>query len=189
MLHRLIFFRRINCRLLHDKPSVFVLYLAVKHISSARMKAVFDVWKPKPHQFQAFSHAGNRSHRDLHAAHSLHNRSLPDLPYDCRSLPLHHFVRTFDLRELHISSWEIGNQIPDCLNIYFKKKTGCLSPIPFTSFMDEFNLILLFYGNHIIVNWLSTVMYFHFYIWIFLFHFFCDLVGRILVHFLAIVNT
>ena len=71
----------------------------------------------------------------------------------------------------------------------FRKRPAVLSPIPFTSFMDEFNLILLFYGNHIIVNWLSTVMYFHFYIWIFLFHFFCDLVGRILVHFLAIVNT
>ena len=81
------------------------------------MKAVFDAWKPKPHQFQAFSHAGNRSHRDLHAAHSLHNRSLPDLPYDCRSLPLHHFVRTFDLWELHISSWEIGNQIPIAGNV------------------------------------------------------------------------
>ena len=70
-----------------------------------------------------------------------------------------------------------------------RKRPAVLSPIPFTSFMDEFNLILLFYGNHIIVNWLSTVMYFHFYIWIFLFHFFCNLVGRILVHFLAIVNT
>ena len=134
MLHRLIFFRRINCRLLHAEPSVFVLYLAVKHIIFARMKAVFDVWKPKPHQFQAFSHACNRSHRDLHAAHSLHNRSLPDLPYHCRSLPLHHFVRMFDLRELHISSWEIGDQIPDRLNIYFKKKTGCFIADPFHFF-------------------------------------------------------
>ena len=134
MLHRLIFFRRINCRLLHDKPSVFVLYLAVKHIIFARMKAVFDVWKPKPHQFQAFSHAGNRSHRDLHAAHSLHNRSLPYLSYHCRSLSLHYFVRMFGLRELHISSWEIGNQIPDCLNIYFKKKTGCFIADPFHFF-------------------------------------------------------
>ena len=59
---------------------------------------------------------------------------LPDLPYDCRSLPLHHFVRTFDLRELHISSWKIGNQIPDCLNIYFKKKTGCFIADPFHFF-------------------------------------------------------
>ena len=85
-----------------------------------------------------------------------------------------------------------SGELPDILVFQddaFNKYLGEGQWADLYEFMDEFNLILLFYGNYIIVNWLSTVMHFHFYIRIFLFHFFCDLVGRIFVHFLAIVDA